>query len=251
MRIGILGAMSEEVSLIVSELADRTSVEIGGRTFHSGKLNSVPVVVGFSHWGKVASASTATHMIGTFKVDSILFSGVAGASQPGLKVGDVVIADRLVQHDMNASPLFPRHEIPLTGKTYFETDASLRKLLEESTKEFFQVRLSKTVKESDIESFSLRSPQMVVGMIASGDKFFADSGELRELVERLPETKCVEMEGAAVAQVCSEHAIPFGIVRTISDSADHAAPIDFLKFVKNVANVYSAEIIKGALQGLR
>ena len=117
MPIGIMAAMQEEIDTLLKELpAGSEVVNDGRRTYHSGHLWGTPVVIVFSRWGKVAAATTATDLISDFCVTEILFTGVAGAAQPGLKVGDIVVGARLWQHDMDARPLFPRHEIPLLGR---------------------------------------------------------------------------------------------------------------------------------------
>src|SRR6188768_1427880 len=112
-RIGILGAMPEEISGIVSLLKEKTEVLKGMRTYYSGTINHVEVVVVFSRWGKVASATTATHLIVEFGITQLFFTGVAGAIHPNLNIGDIVIADSLVQHDLDARPIMSRFEIPL------------------------------------------------------------------------------------------------------------------------------------------
>jgi adenosylhomocysteine nucleosidase len=118
MRIGIIAAMQEEIDTLLQELArDAEVIDDGRRTYHLGCLWDKSVVIVFSRWGKVAAATTATHLISDFGIDEVLFTGVAGAAQPGLKVGDVVVGARLWQHDMDARPLFPQHEIPLLRRS--------------------------------------------------------------------------------------------------------------------------------------
>src|SRR5215469_12323527 len=127
MPIGIMAAMQEEIGTLSKELpAESEVVDDGQRTYHSGPLWGTPMVVVFSRWGKVAAASTATHLISDFGVAEILFTGVAGAARPGLKVGDVVVGARLWQHDMDARPLLPRYEIPLLGRSSFASDEKRR-----------------------------------------------------------------------------------------------------------------------------
>src|SRR3989338_2299329 len=127
MKIGIMGAMPQEVDSILSHMTDVQKIEHGSRTYHIGKMNSHDVVLVFSRWGKVASATTATSLITEFKIDQLIFTGVAGASSATLNIGDVVVSSQLYQHDMDARPLMPRHEIPLTGITFFKADAALVK----------------------------------------------------------------------------------------------------------------------------
>ena len=121
MLLGIMGAMPEEMDKIIASIENKKIVERGSRIYYCGELYGQNVVAVFSRWGKVAAATTATNMILEFKVDSIIFTGVAGAISPVLNVGDIVIGKRLYQHDMDARPLMRRFEIPLTGKTSYET----------------------------------------------------------------------------------------------------------------------------------
>src|SRR6187431_3596464 len=116
-RIGILGAMPEEINGIVALLDDKTEVVKGMRTYYLGTINEVEVVVVFSRWGKVASATTVTHLIVEFGITQLFFTGVAGAINPELNIGDIVIASSLIQHDLDARPIMDRFEIPLLGKT--------------------------------------------------------------------------------------------------------------------------------------
>src|SRR5437870_1461374 len=103
MKLGIIGAMPQEIDLIVEHLDRDQMTEIAGRAYHEGRFEGVESVVVFSRWGKVAAASTATALIDRFAVDTIIFTGVAGAVSPSLDVGDVVVADRLMQHDFDVS----------------------------------------------------------------------------------------------------------------------------------------------------
>src|SRR3990167_8956640 len=124
MKIGIMGAMPQEVDSILSHMTDVNSIERGSRTYHVGKINSHDVVLVFSRWGKVAAATTATTLITEFKIDQLIFTGVAGASSSDLNIGDIVVSSQLYQHDMR-SKFFPDGEIPLTGITLFKADKSL------------------------------------------------------------------------------------------------------------------------------
>ena len=244
MLIGIMAAMQEEIETLLKELpADAEVIGDGGRTYHSGCVWNTPVVMVFSRWGKVAAATTATHLISDFGVGEILFTGVAGAAQPGLKVGDVVGA-RLWQHDMDARPLFPRHEIPLLGRSSFASDEKRRNQLLHAAAAFLRDDLPTAASEATRAAFHLQSPRAVEGDIASGDKFFADRADLADLLLRLPTIAAVDMESAAVAQVCHEYSVPFTVVRTISDAADESAAHDFPRFLTQVASAYSHGILK-------
>jgi len=121
--------MHQELHALLALLDDARSVRIGGRDFHTGRIGQREVVLVLSGIGKVAAATTATVLIQAFDVAQLLFTGAAGGLGPGVRVGDVVVARELLQHDMDASPLFPRFEVPLTGRSRFPTDAALTRSL--------------------------------------------------------------------------------------------------------------------------
>lgn len=248
-RIGIMGAMPEEIEGIVDLLTDRTEEIIGKRIYYNGKLFEIPTTVVFSRWGKVAAATTASTLIQKYKISELIFTGVAGAIDPRLKIGDIVLGERLIQHDMDARPLMNQYEIPLLGKTYFETDSLHLKIAEHAISDLIsEKRIHQVFSAETLDSFNIKSPRLFVGDIASGDQFIADDLHKENLHSQLPTTLCVEMEGAAVAQVCYEYEIPFLIIRTISDEANNNSHIDFPRFIKNISSKYSIEIIKNIYQ---
>ena len=248
MLIGIMAAMQEEIDMLLKELpADTEVIDDGRRTYHSGHLWGTPVVVVFSRWGKVAAATTATHLISDFCVTEILFTGVAGAAQSGLRVGDIIVGARLWQHDMDARPLFPRHEIPLLGCTSFVSNEKRRNQLLQAAAIFLGDDLPNATSEATRAAFHIQSPKALEGDIASGDKFFSHRAELVDLLLRLPTITAIDMESAAVAQVCYEYSVPFTVVRTISDAADESAAHDFPRFLRQVASAYSHGILKRLL----
>ena len=244
MPIGIMAAMQEEIATLLKELPADSVVDDGRRTYHSGRLWDIPVVIVFSRWGKVAAATTAMHLISDVSVSEILFTGVAGAAQPRLRVGDIVVGARLWQHDMDARPLCPRHEIPLLGSTSFASDEKRRNQLLQAAAAFLRDDLPRAVAETTRAAFHIQSPKAIEGDIASGDKFVADRAELVDLLLRLPSIAAIDMESAAVAQVCYEYSVPFTVVRTISDAADESAAHDFPRFLGQVASAYSDGILK-------
>jgi adenosylhomocysteine nucleosidase len=243
--IGIIGAMPEEVDGIVHLLQEREEFTQGMRIYYKGKLNSIPTIVVFSRWGKVAAATTVTALITEFKITELIFTGVAGAIHKDLRVGDIVIGNRFIQHDMDARPIMKKHEIPLLGKTYLDSDDYQVNLALKAIQEVLSSnKLQNAIGTDVLSEFGITKPRVVVGEIASGDKFFSDAVDKQTLLQELPDTLCVEMEGAAVAQVCFEYEIPFTIIRTISDAADDSAHIDFTKFLSKISSKYSIEIIK-------
>ena len=120
MILGIMGAMPEEVDIIRNQMMGVSKAQHGSRTYYIGKINGIDVVLAFSRWGKVAASITATSLITKFRIDQLIFTGVAGATAPDLNIGDIVVSGELYQHDLDPRPLFPKHEVPLTGITFFK-----------------------------------------------------------------------------------------------------------------------------------
>lgn len=251
MTLGILAAMEQEISLVKEMIEAPVITELGGRTFVQGKINGIDCVAGFSKWGKVAATITATLLIEHFKIDELVFIGTAGALADKLNVGDIVVARRLVQHDLDARPIIPRFQIPLTNKVYVESDKRLSALAVKSVKPLIQKEFKEIVGAKVWEEFSFVKPVLWEGDIASGDQFINSDEKRAELIALLPDVLCVEMEGAAVAQVCHEFDMPFTVIRIISDKANHDARIDFGHFIEAVANIYSKEIILALTKAVR
>ncbi|MCC2674484.1 MAG: mtnN [Ramlibacter sp.] len=230
MRTAIVSAMHEELSAVLALLPDEQKQAAAGRDFWVGHLHGQEVVAVLSRIGKVAAATTATVLIERFAVDRILFTGVAGGIARGVQRGDVVVADAFLQHDLDASPIFPRYEVPLYGTDRFGTDAALTQHLLAAVKR------------------ALPSTRLHRGLVASGDRFVSSASESQALMHALPDVLAVEMEGAAFAQVCRDYGVPFAAVRTISDRADDAAHGDFLSFIDDVASRHSAAIVEAFLR---
>ncbi len=114
--LAVVSAMLEEIASVIEALSDVKIQEFGRRQFHTGRLHGVDVVAVFSRYGKVAAAATVTQLLTSYPVTRLIFGGVAGGTRPGLAIGDIVVATDLIQHDMDASPLFPRYEVPLLAK---------------------------------------------------------------------------------------------------------------------------------------
>lgn len=241
--IGILGAMAQEIDEVKALLTNKTVVKIANREFVVGKINGIACVVAFSKWGKVAATITATLLIQEFGVTDLFFIGTAGALADGLKVGDIVISKRLVQHDLDARPIISRFELPLLNRVYVDSNPELTELAGKAVANLLDKGVDKMVGEEAVKDFSL-SPTLYFGDIASGDQFINSDEKRNEILGLLPDVLCVEMEGAAVAQVCLEFGTPFTVIRTISDTANHNARVDFGKFIVEVANAYSRAIVQ-------
>jgi adenosylhomocysteine nucleosidase len=229
MTLAIVSAMHEELSAVLALMPDEHKVVAGRREFWQGTLHGRPVVCVLSRIGKVAAATTATALIERFGVRQIVFTGVAGGLAPGVQVGDVVVADHFLQHDLDVSPLFPRHEVPLYGVDRFATDAALT------------MRLVAAARSA------LPCARLHRGLVVSGDRFVATTFESDALRQALPDALAVEMEGAAIAQVCHDYEVAYAAVRTVSDRADDAAHGDFTTFVQQVASRHSAAIVAALL----
>lgn len=240
-RLGVLAALPQELGDLVEAMraeGDMRTVALGRRDYHVGTAYGVPCVVTLARVGKVAAAATASALIHVFNVDAMVFTGVAGGVGRGVRVGDIVVADSLLQHDMDASPLFPRYEVPLLDQASFPTHAPLADGLAAACERF--------VAEAGPalgERFGFLAPRVHRGLIISGDRFVSSASEVRALSEALPEAMAVEMEGAAMTQVCYEHDVPCAIVRTISDTADDHATASFSTFLTDIAGTYSSGVL--------
>lgn len=208
-RTGIIGAMPEELAALLELLSQPTRSQEGAFTLTRGRLDSHPVLVAQCGIGKVnAAALTAVLILKGAK--RLIFTGVAGAVDPDLAVGDLVISRDAVQHDLDVTALgYARGQVP--GEAlYWPADSYLQTIALEAAQ-------------------SIPGVKAVLGRIASGDQFVASAERVRWLRESLQAT-CVEMEGAAMAQVCAKWGVPFVIIRSISDTADHSASLDFREF---------------------
>ncbi|MFC5477504.1 5'-methylthioadenosine/adenosylhomocysteine nucleosidase [Massilia suwonensis] len=244
MRLGIISALSEEQQGLVEAMQSPYKLIHGQREYWVGQLWEIDAVCVLSRIGKVAAAMTATTLVEKFGVTHILFTGVAGAGEQTVQVGDIVVADSLVQHDMDASPLFPRFEVPLTGLTHFTADHRLNARVLNAAYAFLDEDFMEAIDDGEKAVFRLTQPRIHRGLIASGDQFIKDSAHIAGLNAALPGLVAVEMEGAAVAQVCYELDVPCAVIRTISDNANENAATDFMRFVKSVAARYALYIVR-------
>ncbi|HEX2925418.1 MAG TPA: 5'-methylthioadenosine/adenosylhomocysteine nucleosidase [Ruminiclostridium sp.] len=246
MLIGIMGAMEQETKLLAESMIIHEKRTVAMREYYIGKLFEKDVVLVFSKCGKVAAASTVTTLIETFNVDIVLFTGVAGGAGKDLKIGDIIIADKLVQHDMDASALpgFSKFEIPLLGVGTFVAPAKMVELGEKSAQQYVSTCLKEDVSDSVLREFDIAVPRIVTGTVASGDQFIADSCKVLNLTREIENLKCIEMEGAAVAQVCYEHNVDYIVFRVISDKADEHADINFPLFIEKAASHFTRGIIQ-------
>jgi adenosylhomocysteine nucleosidase len=224
--------------LLEDQLTEKAEHQIEGLRFATGRLRGRKVVVAWTGIGKVNAAMTTTLAIEHFRPSEIIFMGIAGAVNPELRPGDIVIAEKTAHHDMGTvwpeGLFFKGVKNRLNGienPVFFPADKNLVDAAE---------RASET---TDLEGIRIgqddRTPKIIKGVVVTGDVFVASPGKCKELRERL-EADAVEMEGAAVAQLCFQRNIPYLVIRSISDSADEGAVFDKQMFYIMAARNSSA-----------
>ncbi len=196
--------MHEELEAVSRAIDAPRSQRSAGREIISGSIYGHAVTLAFSRWGKVAAASTAAHLVTALRPSCVIFTGIAGALRDELAIGDQVLARCLFQHDLDASPFFPRTHVPLLNVAALPTDPALTDQLHGALR----------------ASAGSRTSKLWLGDIATGDQVIGTRAARARVLEAVPSAFCVEMEGAAVAQVCHEFAVPFACLRMISDRAD-------------------------------
>lgn len=242
LRIGLITSMPNERGKLLEMMQSPIAQEMGKRTYYQGKLEKIETILVAAKVGKVAAALTTAHLILNYDVDLIIFIGVAGAIDPSLKIGDIVIADSLIQHDMDAYPFCQKYELPLLKIKECTPDPQLTYLAEQASLQFVNQDL---IPLPILNEFSISHPLVKTGLVITGDQVISKDLQKATLREQLPSALCVEMEGASVAQVCYEYGIPYAVVRIISDYANHFhTQIDVKKFVTQASGYYSTGIIQ-------
>ncbi|HGC8226338.1 TPA: 5'-methylthioadenosine/adenosylhomocysteine nucleosidase [Streptococcus agalactiae] len=229
MKIGIIAAMEEELKLLVENLEDKSQETVLSNVYYSGRYGEHELVLVQSGVGKVMSAMSVAILVESFKVDAIINTGSAGAVATGLYVGDVVVADTLVYHDVD-----------LTAFGYDYGQMSMQPLYFHSDKTFVSTFEAVLSKEEMISK---------VGLIATGDSFIAGQEKIDVIKGHFPQVLAVEMEGAAIAQAAQATGKPFVVVRAMSDTAAHDANITFDEFIIE-AGKRSAQVLMAFLKAL-
>ncbi len=222
-KLAIMGAMQEEIEPLLANFEDIKVTEYADNKYYEVSLDGLDIVIAHSKIGKVFASLTATTMIEKFSCDTLLFSGVAGAVNNQLKIGDLIIADKLCQHDLDITAFGHPHGFVPGGKVFVETSQELRNVAKEVAKE--------------------NSLKVIEGTIATGDQF-VHSNERKDFIQNTFKADALEMEGASVAVICDSLNIPFFILRSISDSADMEANFDFDEFLKSSAQISADYILK-------
>lgn len=229
MKIGIIAAMEEELKLLVENLEDKSQETVLSNVYYSGRYGEHELVLVQSGVGKVMSAMSVAILVESFKVDAIINTGSAGAVATGLNVGDVVVADTLVYHDVD-----------LTAFGYDYGQMSMQPLYFHSDKTFVSTFEAVLSKEEMISK---------VGLIATGDSFIAGQEKIDVIKGHFPQVLAVEMEGAAIAQAAQATGKPFVVVRAMSDTAAHDANITFDEFIIE-AGKRSVQVLMAFLKAL-
>lgn len=230
MRIGIIGAMEEEVTAVKDRMKVERIEKKAGMEFYMGVFEEKEVVVVKSGIGKVNAAICTQILIDDFDVACVINTGVAGGVKDGLKPGDVIIASDLIQHDVDGTVCgYERGQVPRMSVVAFAADEKLSKLAEAAAEK--------------IEEF-----RVLRGRIISGDQIIADSEKLKFFREKFG-AYAVEMEGAAIGHVCFVNEIPFAVIRSISDSADENSNMDYDAFV-NMAISNSIRILTDMIRNM-
>ena len=222
-KIAIMGAMEEEIQPLLEYFNDIKITEFADNKYYECKYKDLDIVVAYSKIGKVFSTLTATTMIEKFSCEKLLFSGVAGGINPKLKIGDLIVANQLCQHDLDITAFGHPHGFVPGGSVYIDTDISLKNIAID------------VAKQNGID--------IIEGIIATGDQFVAD--ETRKLfIESTFNADALEMEGGSVAVVCKATNTPFLILRAISDTADMDAGFNFDEFLESSAKNSAQFLIK-------
>lgn len=224
--IGIIGAMEEELEVLLQNLQDRQDQHFGPFTLHVGRLENHAVTLAKCGVGKV-NAAALTQLMMLQDIDYIIFTGVAGALDPELQVGDIVVSQDTLQSDLDVSALgYALGQVPGEALTWV-ADTKLVEWAEKAARNIEGIRVK-------------------VGRVLSCDQFVA-SPEKSKWFRETFHGFCTEMEGAAVAQICSKWKVPFVIIRSISDSADHSAKVDFRAFT-TLAATRAKQVVSGMLR---
>ncbi len=228
MKLAIMGAMVEEITPLLEYFGTYECVEFGKNRYYTTTYKGLDLVIAYSKIGKVNASLTATTLIEKFGAQKLLFSGVAGAINPSLKIGDLIVASKLAQHDLDITAFGHPHGYVPEGAIFIETDPILMQVAKD-------VALAKGIVLQE-------------GIIATGDQFICDASK-KEWIGKTFNADALEMEGASVAVVCDALSVPFCILRAISDAADMDAGFSFDTFLESSAK-QSASFMVSILDAL-
>ncbi|MBQ8708789.1 MAG: 5'-methylthioadenosine/adenosylhomocysteine nucleosidase [Succinivibrionaceae bacterium] len=219
MKIGIICAMKEELAPLLDRLSGCRETVIAGHSFFAGTLAGKDVVLTVSGIGKVQSALTATLAICALDVKAVINTGSAGGLKPAceLSIGDVVVSSAVAYHDVDLTNFgYKPGQLPEHAR-FFRPDERLQKI-----------------------ALSCQDARLHSGLVVSGDQFVCTAKQHESIVSSFPDAMVCEMEGAPIGHVCSEFQIPFLVIRSVSDTADHESSVKFEEFLPVAASNSSA-----------
>ncbi|WP_372751398.1 5'-methylthioadenosine/S-adenosylhomocysteine nucleosidase [Labilibaculum sp.] len=223
MKIGIIGAMEVEVTKLRDQLTKKNVQKIGSFVFYSGSLHGVDIVLLQSGIGKVNAAIGASLLINNFKPDYVINTGAAGGFPGDLKVGDIVISEEVIHHDMDCTVFgYKMGQVPGMPES-FTADKRLISLADKTVHQLGNLKSKKA-------------------SILTGDQFMNNAEATQKIKTLFPSAEAVEMEGAAIAQTCFQFQIPFVVIRSISDIAGQENAMEYQEFVE-IAAVNSAKMV--------
>ncbi len=216
-KLGIIGAMEQEVETLLSVMEDKASANHAGSTFYEGTLEGLPVVVVQSGVGKVNAALCAQILVNCYQVTHLMNTGIAGSLCADLDIGDLVVSQDAMYHDMDVRVFgYPQGQVPGMDVVAFPADEAL---------------MGYAFAAAEQE----HPGHVKIGRIASGDQFISTAAQKQAIID-LTKALCAEMEGAAIAQTAYRNQVPFVIIRAISDKADDSAHMDYPTFETQAAH---------------
>ena len=225
MKIGIIGAMDQEVALLRAQMSDVEELSLAGCEFYSGTLAGQQVVLTRSGIGKVAAAVATTLLLDRFAPDCVINTGSAGGFDPELHIGDVVISSEVRHHDVDVTGFgYEIGQVPQMPAAFI-ADERLKALARAAVAELQEGIQSKE------------------GLICTGDQFMCDPERIAKARADFPTMAAVEMEGAAIAQVCHQFGVPFVVTRSLSDIAGKESPDSFDAYLEIASRNSSAMVV--------
>lgn len=225
--IGIIGAMPVEVDGLTAILNEKQGEAVSGIVFYQGKISGVSCVVACCGPGKVNAAVCTQAMLMRYPVSLVINTGVAGGIGPGVRIGDLVVADGVVQYDFDTSPLDGvKGLLPVLNEVVVPTDQAASDTLLQCARRVYDGNVTR-------------------GIVATGDQFISGGEQAAKIRGDFGADAC-EMEGGSIGQVCALNKIPFAVIRAISDHGDDEASVDFPAFASQAAQK-SIELLKTAL----
>ena len=221
-RIGFIAALEYEVKALKSALHNIEESNIAGTTYYLGTIGNYEVVIMLCGMGKVSAALGTQAMISEYHPDFIINTGCAGALAKDLKIGDIVISTKAVEWDLDTIKLGnPRGYISSLNCVYLDADNKIGDI---------------------ISAYIPEDVNVTMGLIVSGDQFVSSDIQKNTILDSFPKALCAEMEGAAIAHVCTQNNVPFCIIRSMSDTADGDSDVDFAEF-SAIAGEKSANVL--------